>query len=163
MTEATIKARVSHGMIVAIVGAYAPGSKRKIHKLMKTLSASLKISRPRISAARGSASGEWYKWLVGARLTRFSTGSGYSEKESYTFCPNGTFMRSFDASSASVNGTGAASANNRGSWSVSGKGNDGVIVLEFADGSVDRSPVAYRDGKTFWGGTRYFYEPNKCR
>jgi hypothetical protein len=37
-----------------------------------------------------------------------------------------------------------------------------VIILNFANESVDRSAVEYRDRKTYWGGTRYFYEANKC-
>jgi hypothetical protein len=168
LTDATISAKVAHGTIVALIGAHAPAQKLKIGKLMNAVGRSLKVTKPKVVAAAagsgsGSGSGEWYKWLAGGRLTRFSTGSGYSEKESYTFCTNGRFFRNFNASSSSGLGTGAANANNSGKWSVSGKGNNGVIVLEFGNGSVDRSAVVYQGGKTYWGGTRYFYEANKCQ
>ena len=113
--------------MVAIISAFSPSGKGQIASLSKALSASIRITKPKVAtAAVNSGSDTWQKWLTGARLTRFSTGSGYSEKESYTFCPNGSFYRSFDASSSSVNA------------------------------------VEYRDNKTYWGGTRYFYEANKC-
>lgn len=164
LTEATVTARIAHGTIVAIVTAYSTSGKKKFSGLGKVVSASIKITKPKVATAVASAasSDTWQKWLTGARLTRFSNLSGYSEKESYTFCSNGSFYRSFDASSSSVNGTGAAASKNRGTWSATGTGKNGVIILNFANDSVDRSAVEYRDGKTYWGGTRYFYEANKC-
>lgn len=164
LTEATVTARVAHGTIVAVIAAYSTSGKKKVAGLNRSVLASLKISKPKALSTAGSNAGSdsWQKFLTGARLTRFSTGSGYSEKESYTFCPNGTFYRSFNAGSNSVNGTGAAQGNNSGRWKATGKGNSGTIILHFADDSVDRSAVEYRDNKTYWGGTRYFYEANKC-
>lgn len=163
LTEATITTRVAHGTIVAIIAAYSPRGKKAVLELNKALLGSLRVTKPKTATVASTASSDtWQKWLTGARLTRFSNGSGYAEKESYTFCPNGSFYRSFNASSASVNGTGAAAANNSGSWSATGSGNEGVIILKFANDTVDRTAVKYHDGKTYWGGTRYFYEANKC-
>ncbi len=165
LTEATVTARVAHGTIVAIIAAYSTVGKKSVAGLTKSLEASIRITKPKVvaqSAGNGGGADSWQKFLTGARLTRFSTGSGYSEKESYTFCPNGTFYRSFGASSSSGNGSGAAQANNSGRWKATGQGNNGVIILHFANDSVDRSAVEYRNSKTYWGGTRYFYEPSKC-
>jgi hypothetical protein len=164
LTEATDTTHVAHGTIVATITAYSASGKKKFSGLGKVVSASIKITKPKVvaAAAPAASSDTWQKWLTGARLTRFSNLSGYSEKESYTFCPNGSFYRSFNASSSSVNGTGVAEAKNRGTWSATGTGNSGVIILNFANESVDRSAVEYRDGKTYWGGTRYFYEASKC-
>jgi hypothetical protein len=163
LSEATITTRVAHGKIVAVIAAYSPSGKKQMEGLSKAVIGSLKITKDKVVQATATASTDtWQAWLSGARLTRFSSGSGYSEKESYTFCPDGTFRRSFEAGSSSVNGSGAALANNSGRWSATGTGAKGVVILNFANDTVDRSAIEYRDSKTYWGGTRYFHEPNQC-
>lgn len=77
--------------------------------------------------------------LSGKHLLYLYTGNGYSERKDLFLYPNGQFVYRADASSLSMNGSGAIAGGSDGQWSVSA---DGQLVLQFNDGSVSQFTIA---------------------
>lgn len=77
--------------------------------------------------------------LSGKHLLYLYTGSGYSERKDLFLYTNGQFIYRADASSLSMNGSGAVAGGSDGQWSVSP---DGRLVLQFNDGNVTSFTVA---------------------
>ncbi|NDD30928.1 MAG: hypothetical protein EB084_21945, partial [Proteobacteria bacterium] len=76
--------------------------------------------------------------LSGKHLLYLYTGNGYSERKDLYLYRNGQFVYRADASSLSMNGSGAVAGGSDGQWTVSG---DGQLVLQFNSGSVSRFTV----------------------
>lgn len=77
--------------------------------------------------------------LAGKHLLYLYTGSGYSERKDLFLYTNGQFIYRADASSLSMNGSGAVAGGSDGQWTVSP---DGRLVLQFNDGNVTSFTVA---------------------
>ncbi len=156
--SATITAKAhKSGTAVAVIAIYKKSSEAKYKKTSKSVFNSLKFQKPK-KAAKGTASGPWVDKIRNHRLTRFYSGSGYSEKESYTFCGNGVYYRNFDASSSTQLGTGAAVSKGDGTWSLSGS----TITLNSHQGGSSQLTLEARGTKTFINDRRWFREPISC-
>ena len=108
---------------------------------------SLKFSQPAV--------GPWEAALKGKHLVYLYTASGYSERRDLYLLPSGEFAWRSDASSLSMNGSGAVAGGSDGIWRVSP---DGQLSLQFRDGHVSNYGLAVgRAGnEVLLNGKRYF-------
>ena len=78
----------------------------------------------------------WLTYLKGKHIVRFFTGSGYSEEQHIWLCSNGNYIRRFDSGGFGSGASGAVQANYDGSWTATGQGERGRLILNSADGRV---------------------------
>ena len=88
---------------------------------------SLEFTQPQATAA----SGAWDQALRGRHLVYLYTGNGYSERFDLILGQNGAFSTRSDASSVSMNGTGAVAGGGEGTWTVTPAGQ---LVLNYHNG-----------------------------
>ncbi|MDF1881608.1 hypothetical protein JHD50_09880 [Sulfurimonas sp. MAG313] len=98
----------------------------------------------------------WYSKLKGQLLLRFYHGSGYSEKSKWWLCSDGHFETSFNASSATSLGTGAALSSNIGRWTVQGE----QLVLDFQNGSQYIYELSMYDGYIYMDNDKVYRDTN---
>ena len=121
----------------------------------------------------------WIEDLGGRKLTYMSSSSssGYdgsstssSTRDSYGFCPNGTFYQtgsdSYSVSAGQGSGSqtgsgssamGSGSGRSEGRWTVLKKGNRSILELTYSNGNVAELEISVdEDWKTYLDGTRYF-------
>jgi len=119
----------AHG--IATIGAHgvsfvalAVGTTEALPLLKRTaegVSKSVKLAKRQKPAAPVAEKGNsWDQRLRGKRLLRFYSGSGYSERESYDLCADGTFHRYFSGGGTTQLGSGNIRSNKAGAWSIQG-------------------------------------------
>jgi hypothetical protein len=151
-----------HGVGVAIIAVASAQALPTFKKLAQNIAASLKFAKPAAARqakppAAAPGAGEVLP-RSGVRITRFFTGSGYSEKTVINLCSNGTFRRHFDASSASALGTGAAVSKGDGTWSATNT----QLTLRYHDGNVATYQLRLDGSKLMVDGQRWFREFQDC-
>jgi hypothetical protein len=121
---------------------------------------------------------KWIQSLSGRKLTYMSSSSSSSydgsstsssTRESYGFCPDGTFYQkgsdSYSVSAGQGSGSqvgsgssamGRGNGRSEGRWTVLLKGNQSILKLTYSTGSVAEKHIYKDDGKTYMDGTRYF-------
>lgn len=97
--------------------------------------------------------------LAGKKLTRFYTGSGYSETQYLYLCNSGQFYHDFNGGGYGWNASGAFQSNSRGRWQVNGN----QLVLNYADGSRSAYNLSINGSKFMMDGKRWFREASDCR
>lgn len=147
------------GLSVALV-AVAPSARMGTYQeLAKSLAKSLRFDVKSQPVTAGSVgSGPWAQALANKRVVRFQSGSGYSEKTQFLLCGDGRFLRSFGATSLSINGSGVAHSKDAGRWSVQGH----VLTLAYNDGNTAQVALEDRGGQLFVDGTRWLREDAAC-
>lgn len=81
----------------------------------------------------------WQAALSGSHLLYLYTGNGYSERKDLYLLPSGVFSARSDASSLSVNGSGAVAGGGDGTWRVTP---DGRLILQYSDGDSSSYTLA---------------------
>ena len=150
-----------HGIGVAII-AVAPDAE-SIKRTAAAIEQSITLAEP-VLPEPGELEGPWVQQLAGVQIVRFYHGSGYSEKEYYNFCPDGSFYRVFEAGGVTPNvGSGAFLDENGGKWSVSGPLSSGTIHLHYQNGNVQALRVALESGGLMVNGDRWLRDTANCR
>ena len=85
-------------------------------------------------------------------LRYLHTRNGYSRDERISLCQSGHFIRSYNASSMSVNGTLGMGDANSGQWRVEGTS----LLLAARDGSSARFSLVDQGSQFLLNGARYF-------
>lgn len=160
-TQKPMKARIlvvlfSSNKALVLIGASSTAYLKQMHKDLKEMALSTKYSKPK----QGKNTNEWYKKLVGQHLVKYYTGSGYTEKQEWWLCSDGHFETSFNASSASSLGTGAASGGNIGEWKVSAN----TLILNFKNGSSSHYQLSMYNGLIHINNEKVLRDANNyCR
>jgi len=104
----------------------------------------------------------WNQYLKGKSLKFYYTQGDYSDTDFIHLCSNGTFHRSKRSSSGGINGYGAISGSNEGSWQAAGNGDSGNLILNHQDGTRSEFQLQYGQGNKGLGlylnGSKYFIE-----
>ncbi len=150
-----------HGIGVAIV-AVAPDAE-SIKRTATAIEKSVVFTPPRIPEP-GEITGPWSEQLAGVKIVRFYHGSGYSEKEYYNFCPDGSFYRVFEAGGVTPNvASGAFLDENGGRWSVSGPLGGGRVRLYYRNGATGELQVALGSDGLMVNGVRWLRDTATCQ
>lgn len=88
---------------------------------------SMRTTEPSASAATSA----WDAALRGRHLVYLYTGNGYSERFDLVLGRQGAFTTSSDASSLSINGSGAVQGGGQGTWTITAAGQ---LLLNYHDG-----------------------------
>jgi len=132
---------------------------RELAQSVKPLKAAPASAAPASAAPAGAApAGPLAAALADKRLNRFHTSSGYSERETLTLCADGRVFRSFDASSVSQLGSGAARAGGDGRWAVRGQ----TLSVRWASGEVSEFEVSASADSLTLNGNRWLREDVRC-
>ena len=132
--------------------------KKKCRSFAKRFLKSIKSiakSKPKRQRPRGALAAS----LANKRLSRYYHGSGYSEKSTMTLCADGRYYSSFNASSVSINGTGAMNSDGAGQWSVRGK----TLTVKDAGGSTKRFQIQLTSDQLLLNQERWLREDYTCR
>jgi hypothetical protein len=146
------------GVGAAIIALGDADTLTKMLPTIAELSRSLRFSKPREAPRVSVASGPATFNLVGRRLTRFYSASGYSEKTVLRLCRDGSFQRHFDASSVSQLGTGGMDGGSSGHYTQQGN----VLTLTYDNGSVASYDIAQENQSLLLNGKKWFQEPGDC-
>lgn len=145
------------GVSVALV-AVAPSARLSTYvALAQRIATSLRFDA-RAPSGGGVGGGPWAAKLANQRVVKFHHGSGYSERTEFLLCADGSFVRRFNASSTSVNGSGVMQDADRGRWSVHGD----VLTLTYRGKETVTVRLEDRGGQLFVDGERWLREPARC-
>ncbi len=150
-----------NGVGVAIIAIAPPGERGTLRSAAQHLQRSLTFASPSSppSAPESSPSASAMPPLSAVRLVRYHTVSGYSEQTILHLCGDGTFRRSFNASSVSGLGSGAVTNGSSGRYSTQ----EGQLLLHYHDGTQAIHALSVRDNKVFLDGKRWFRQTGDCR
>lgn len=126
------------------------------------------------SAAEASKSGNnttaetdktWLSYLKGKHIVRFFTTSGYTEEQHIWLCSDGNYIRRFDSGGFGGGASGAVQANYDGTWTATGEGERGRLMLNSANGQVALNlRWDYEASRLYVDGKRWLHdENNACR
>lgn len=103
---------------------------------------------------RAPQASPWQQALAGKHLCYLYTGNGYSERKDLYLLPGGEFVMRNDATSLSVNGSGALAGGGDGRWNVLGD----QLVLQFHQGGSRTFQLSQRAAGNEVGlnGQRWF-------
>lgn len=150
-----------HGLGITLLAAATEEAMPTIQKDLHTMIDGVELSKPDVPKQPKPGSGNWMSELNGCKLSRFYTTSGYTEEEYIWLCPDG-FYRSFNSGGFGGGASGAFQSKNGGTWTVSGPGTQGSLVLSYNDGSTATYGVALEGTKLFLDGKRWFREFGMC-
>lgn len=138
---------------IALVSPYGGGASvlliapknvyRAEHRtILQSIANSVTFTKPQVSPLAE----QWKSRIAGRQLLYFYTASGFSEKQSYDFCSDGTFAMNVDNSASSSDFGGSFSAatqgGNAGTWRVVTQGNQAVLMLMLRDGGTRQFTLA---------------------
>ena len=104
----------------------------------------------------------WLDYLKGKHLVRFFTASGYTEEQRIWLCSNGNYLRRFDSGGFGGGASGAFQGNYDGTWTATGAGEFGQLVLQTADGpSTYELRWDYGNNRLYVDGKRWLHDENK--
>ena len=110
--------------------------------ILQSIANSVTFTKPQVSPLAE----QWKSRIAGRQLLYFYTASGFSEKQSYDFCSDGTFAMNVDNSASSSDFGGSFSAatqgGNAGTWRVVAQGNQAVLMLMLRDGGTRQFTLA---------------------
>lgn len=110
--------------------------------ILQSIANSVTFTKPQVSPLAE----QWKSRIAGRQLLYFYTASGFSEKQSYDFCSDGTFAMNVDNSASSSDFGGSFSAatqgGNAGTWRVVTQGNQAVLMLMLRDGGTRQFTLA---------------------
>ncbi len=110
--------------------------------IFQSIANSVTFTKPQVSPLAE----QWKSRIAGRQLLYFYTASGFSEKQSYDFCSDGTFAMNVDNSASSSDFGGSFSAatqgGNAGTWRVVAQGNQAVLMLMLRDGGTRQFTLA---------------------
>jgi len=91
--------------------------------------------KPKVSPARNIIAGEWYSYSGGSTLS----GGGGSESV-LSFCPNGTYLSSYESGYSGSGWGSAGQSGGAGRWRVEGGASRGNVLVTRRNGSSFRIP-----------------------
>ncbi len=151
----------AHGIGIAII-AVAPDA-ASVKRTAAAIEQSIMLAKPMLPEP-GELKGPWAEQLAGVRIVRFYHGSGYSEKEYYNLCPDGSFYRVFEAGGVTPNvASGAFLDENGGKWSVSGPLSNGRIDLHYHNGNTEALRIALQNDGLIVNGNRWLRDTASCQ
>lgn len=110
--------------------------------ILQSIANSVTFTKPQVSPLAE----QWKSRIAGRQLLYFYTASGFSEKQSYDFCSDGTFAMNVDNSASSSDFGGSFSAatqgGNAGTWRVVTQGSQAVLMLMLRDGGTRQFTLA---------------------
>lgn len=125
---------------------------------------SIEFAEP-VQTKNAKASGinqPWNEYLKGRSLKFYYTKGDYSDSDFIHLCSTGSFHRSKSTSSGGINGYGALSDSNQGTWQAAGEGDTGKLILNHQDGTRSEFELQFGQGNKGLGlylnGSRYYVE-----
>lgn len=144
------------GLGIFFIAVYPAHRAAEFARALDSLVDSIRWSAP-VSPPAAPAGSQFE--LAGKKLTRFYTGSGYSETQYLYLCHSGQFYHDFNGGGYGWNASGAFQSNSRGRWQVSGN----RLVLDYADSSSAAYNLSVDDREFMMDGKRWFREVTDCR
>ncbi len=103
----------------------------------------------------------WLTYLKGKHIVRFFTGSGYTEEQHLWLCSDGNYVRRFDSGGFGDGASGAFQGNFNGTWTATGEGEYGKLVLNATDGqSIYNLRWDYNNNHLYVDDKRWLHDKN---
>jgi hypothetical protein len=139
----------------------------ELPQTLKSMAASATFSKSQTSPAAE----QWRNRLNGKQLLYLYTGNGYSEKQTFDLCSNGTFISGGDTSASSSGGfsgdfSAVTQGGGSGTWRVGAEGNQVILVFNYRNGNTSRFTVATAPNGTsvLLNNKKYFVQASpSCR
>lgn len=139
----------------------------ELPQTLKSMAASATFSMPQTSPAAE----QWRNRLNGKQLLYLYTGNGYSEKQTFDLCSNGTFISGGDTSASSSGGfsgdfSAVTQGGGSGTWRVGAEGSQVVLVFNYRNGNTSRFTVSTAPNGTsvLLNNKKYFVQASpSCR
>lgn len=139
----------------------------ELPQTLKSMAASAIFSKPQTSPAAE----QWRNRLNGKQLLYLYTGNGYSEKQTFDLCSNGTFISGGDTSASSSGGFGGdfsavTQGGGSGTWRVGAEGNQVVLIFTYQNGNTSRFTLSTAPNGTsvLLNNKKYFVQASPgCR
>ncbi|MEM6321568.1 MAG: hypothetical protein AAF960_28170 [Bacteroidota bacterium] len=135
---------------------------RDYFQTLESIANSVVFKKPKVTAAAKN----WNQRLSGAKLTYYNTSNGFSDKIVIDLCTNGQF--GYNSNSSGMSGgasvlTYAGQDAGQGTWTISSRGNTGLLILSFHNGERSEYELSNRDseGQINLNGRRYFVQGGK--
>ena len=111
---------------------------------------------------QSSSDRSWLTYLKGKHIVRFFTGSGYHEEQHIWLCSNGQYVRRFDSGGFGGGASGAFQGNYDGSWTATGEGEYGKLILSPAGNqrSTYNLKWDYAKNHLYVDGKRWLHDKN---
>jgi hypothetical protein len=120
------------------------------------------VAQQTAGASSSNAKDTWLAYLKGKHIVRFFTTSGYTEEQHIWLCSNGQYVRRFDGGGFGGGASGAFQGNYDGTWTATGKGEHGQLLLNSANGqSVYNLRWDYDNNRLHVDGKRWLHDDNK--
>ncbi len=115
------------------------------------------------AGAAGSTDQEtWLSYLKGKHIVRFFTATGYTEEQHIWLCSNGYYVRRFDSGGFGGGASGAFQGNYDGTWTATGAGETGQLILDTSDGKAHYDlRWDYGNSRLYVDGKRWLHDENK--
>ncbi|MEM1119749.1 MAG: hypothetical protein AAGJ18_04835 [Bacteroidota bacterium] len=115
--------------------------------LIQTIANSVTFSKPKVSAAASS----WKSRLTNKRLLYMNTSNGFSDKIIIDLCSNGQF--GYESNSSGMSGglstlTYAGQNGGQGTWKMTSRGQQALLVLSFNNGEVYEYRLSKRESSS---------------
>ncbi len=146
------------GRVVAVVGLAPAAAMKGLKAAIRALGKSVRFMKIKPAVA-ASPAGSLAEALAGRKLHRFFGDYGYREHQTMTLCRNGRFFYNMEAGGVTRGmGSGAASSNGQGRWSISGD----QLQLRWDNGGTRTYRVQQQDGKLLLNGNKWLRESAGC-
>lgn len=134
------------GVGLAFILLAPPTSAERHVAAVGELVASLAVEEPAAASASMDGGDEWEPYLRGRYLVRYFTGSSYNESTELWLCSDGTFHFDDRSGGFGPGASGAYQGRGGGTWSATGAGRTGSLVLLWSTGTRSTWSLEY-DGQ----------------
>ena len=141
----TVDVRVTQsGLGVAFILLSPPDAVEAQQEALREFAFSLGVGERMTPAPAGDGRNDaWEPRLRGQYLARYYTASGYTESTELWLCSNGVFSYQSEGGGFGGGASGAAGGSGEGRWSVTGVGEQGTLVLNWASGGQTSLDLSY--------------------
>lgn len=133
---------------------------------LRELVGSLGVEEVATTSTSSEGSDEWEPYLRGRYLARYFTGSSYNESTELWLCSDGSFHFDDRSGGFGPGASGAYQGRGGGTWSATGAGRTGTLVLHWSTGTRSTWPLEYdyEEDRLLLDGERWLRGENqRCR
>lgn len=123
---------------------------------------SAKPATNQIETGSGDSDKSWLTYFKGKHIARYFTGSGYTEEQHIWLCSNGQYIRRFNSGGFGGGASGAFQGNYDGSWTATGVGEYGQLILRSPDNQASTYNLRwdYDKNRLFVDGKQWLPDKN---
>lgn len=154
------------GVALAFILLSPPASAERHVSALDELVGSLRADGAVAASTSADESDEWEPYLRGRYLVRYFTGSDYNESTELWLCSDGTFHFDDRSGGFGPGASGAYQGRGGGTWSATGAGRTGSLILRWSTGARNSWSLEYdyQEDRLLLNGEQWLRGENqRCR